>query len=184
MTSTDIGALVKKYPIVSICGLICAILGILLYFRSSEIDEKQATYEKTAAEANKIISNVSISKNLPEQVEEIRSLAKDLESRLVSAGQLAVNLQYFYKLEAETKIKLLDVRQSSLPKKSATVYSGVPYNVTIQGPFKQVMLFMNRLENGRHFCRFGNVTFNKVSGTTDGSNPMTVTLSLELLGQP
>ena len=186
MNSADTTALVKKHPIGFACGSLSAILAVLIYYRGSTIEENQSDYETKSAEAAKIISNVSFSKNLPEQVAEIQAQTKGLESRLVHAGQLAVNLQYFYKLEAETEVKLMDIRQSTVPKSGSTIYSGVPYNVAVQGTYKQIMIFLNRLENGRHLCRFSSVIFTKVNGGGDNSsqNIMILTLNLELLGQP
>ena len=183
MTSTDIIALVKKQPIGFGCGLLSLTLAGLLYYRSDKIDENQAEFDTKAAAAAKITANVNASKNLSEQVTEIQAATKELESRLVRAGQLAVNLQSFYKLEAETEVKLLDIRQNVPAKNGAGAYVGIPYNVSVQGSYKQVMAFLNRLENGRHFCRISNVVFGKIVGATD-STAMTLTLNLELLGQP
>lgn len=183
MTSSDITALIKKQPIGFGCGLLSLLLAGWIYYRSSLIEEKQTEYDAKAAEAGKIISNVGISKNLPEQVGEIQDFTKDLDGRLIKAGQLAINLQYFYKLEAENEVKLLDIRQSS-PRKSSTTYTGIPYNVTVQGSFKQVMIFLNRLENGRHFCRISSAVFGKVQSGNSTATDMSLALNLELLGQP
>ena len=185
MTSADLIASVRKQPVGFGCGALCIILAVILYIRSSIIEEKQTEYEAKAAEATKILSNVSVSKNLPEQVTEIQGFSKEMESRLVHAGQLAVNLQYFYKLEAENEVKLLDVRQNNVPKNASSLYMGVPYNVTVQGPYKQVLAFLCRLENGRRFCHFSGANFVKVNGVEGSAqNMVTLTLNLELLGQP
>ena len=188
MTSSDLVILVKKQPVGFACGILSLILAGFLYYRGSAIDEKQAAFETKSAEAAKIVSNVAASRNLPEQVQEIQSLTKDLESRLVNAGQLAINQQYFYKLELENEVKLLEVRQNNQQKKGATIYSNVSFNVTVQGPFKKIMGFLDRLENGRHFCRFTGAVFGK---NRSGGGPnvfaqddMTLVLNLELLGQP
>ena len=189
MNSADITALIKKQPIGFACAVICLLCGGGLYFRSGEIEKQQAEYEAKSAEAAKFISNVGLAKNLPEQVAELQAVTKELEGRLVRAGQLAVNLQYFYKLEAENEVKLLDVRQNPLPKNTkGSLYVGIPYNVNLQGSYKQVMAFLQRLEKGRHFCRINAATFNKTAGVTEGSvqtsTSMTLALSLDLLGQP
>jgi Tfp pilus assembly protein PilO len=185
MTASDLSDFVKKQPVGVICALLSVALGATLYLRSGVIGDKQAEFDAKSIEAAKIISNVNNSKNLSDQVEEIKVLTKDLESRLVRAGQLAVNLQYFYKLEAENEVKLLDIRQNAVSKNSTGLYQGIPYNLSIQGTYKQVMTFLNRLENGRHFCRFTSVVFNKAPGSDISSQTtMTVSLSLELLGQP
>ena len=182
MTFADLIARIKKQPIGFACVVICLLSGGWLYYRSGEIDARQEEYRAKSEQAAKFISNVGISKNLPEQVAELQAATKEVDGRLVRAGQLAVNYQYFYKLEAETEVKVLDVRQNPVPKNTKTLYAGIPYNVNIQGPYKNVMAFLQRLEKGRHFCRINSASFTKFAGTGDGS--MTLALSLELLGQP
>jgi Tfp pilus assembly protein PilO len=182
MTFADLISRIKKQPIGFACLVICLLSGGWLYYRSGEIDARQEEYRTKSEQAAKFISNVGVSKNLPEQVAELQAVTKEMDGRLVRAGQLAVNLQYFYKLEAENEVKLLDVRQNPVPKNTKTLYVGIPYNVNIQGPYKNVMAFVQRLEKGRHFCRINGAGFTKFVGGSDGS--MTLALSLELLGQP
>ena len=189
MTAADLIAMFKKQPVGFSCGALCVILGVLLYFRSDKIDENQTEFEARSAERTKILANVRNSENLPKQVAELQVLAKEMESRLIRTGQLAVNLQYFYKLEAENEVKLLEVRQGNPPKASKSLYIGVPYTVSVQGSFKQVVAFLQRLETGPHFCHFSSVTFTKSGGATiDAAGvvaaDMTLNLNLELLGVP
>ncbi len=189
MTSPEMIAILKKQPIGFSCGLLCLIIAAVLYIRSDKISESQAEAEAKSAEAAKILTNVSNSKNLPEQVAEIQALRKEMDSRLIRAGQLAINLQYFYKLEAETEVKLLDVRQNNPPRGPKALYIGIPYSLSVQGTFKQLLVFLHRLEDGTHFCHFTSASFSK-SGAADpnaagtGNESMTVSLNLELLGTP
>jgi Tfp pilus assembly protein PilO len=181
--------MIKKHPIGFACGVIGVICAALLYFRSGKIDEYRAEYEAKSAEATKILANVRNSEKLPAQVSEIQVLSKEMESRLIRAGQLAVNLQYFYKLEAETEVKLVDVRQGNLPRGSKTLYAGIPFTVSVQGTFKQVLSFLQKLENGPHFCRFTAVVFAK-QGSSEASRAsgdtasINLSINLELLGVP
>jgi len=186
MNFADILARIKKQPVGFACGAICLLCAGWLYFRSDEIDKRLAEHKILADKAEVIRSNVGFAKNLPEQVAELQVSTKDLEGRLVRAGQLAVNLQYFYKLEAENEVKLLDVRQNPLPKSAKGAYVGIPYNVNVQGSYLQVMAFLQRLEKGRHFCRITSATFTKTAMSSGESAPtgMTLALSLELLGLP
>jgi len=183
MTSADLLAMIKKQPIGVACGVICLVCAALLYFRSSKIDEYRAEYEAKSAEATKILANVRNSEKLPAQVAEIQALSKEMDSRLVRAGQLAVNLQYFYRLEAETEVKLVDVRQGALPRGGKSLYAGIPFTVSVQGSFKQVLSFLQKLETGPHFCRFTSVVFNKQDAGA-GSAGVTLAINLELLGVP
>lgn len=183
MTSADIIARIKKQPIGFACGLICLLCIGWLYYRSGELEKRQGEFDAKAAEATKVTTNVTLSKNLAAEVAEIQGATKELESRLVRDGQLAVNLQYFYKLEAETEVKLLDVRQNARAKSSKSMYPGIPFNVNVQGPYKNVMAFLQRVEKGRHFCRVINASFTK-STMTGEAQAITMALNLELLGQP
>lgn len=185
MTTADIISSFKKQPLGFVCGLLTIVLAVLVYLQGSTTEAAQTEFEAKSGEAAKIIANVNASKNLAEQLQEEQSLVKELESRLIKASQLAINLQYFYKLEAETNVKLLDVRpNAAVSRGSGATYTGVSFNVSVQGPYKQVMFFLNRLENGRHFCHFSSASFSKVTGDTSSPNVMTLTLNLELLGQP
>ena len=188
MTSADLLALIKKHPIGFACGVVCVACAALLYFRGGKIDEYRAAYEAKSAEATTILANVRNSDKLPAQVAEIQVLAKEMESRLVKSGQLAENLRVFYKLEAETEVKLVDVRQGNLPKNLKSLYAGIPFTVTVQGSFPQVLAFLQKLENGPHFCRFTSVVFAKQGAGGEASRAsapgLNLNINLELLGVP
>lgn len=181
MSSEDLVALLKKHPIGVGCGLVSIICSVLLYTRSGNIAATQAELDASSAQAAKMIANVRNSKGLPEQVAEIQGLSKEIEARLMKAGQLAVNLQYFYKLETENEVKLVDVRQNTFPRNLKTMYAGVPFNVSVQGSFTHVTNFLNRLQNGRHFCRINTANYTKIA---NGNGDIALTINLELLGQP
>lgn len=190
MNTADLIARIKKHPTGFVCGLLCLICGVRLYFQSSELVDRQAEYETKSATAKLILANVGNSAKLAEQTAEIQALSKEMDGRLMRAGQLAVNLQYFYKLEAENEVKLNNVHQENLPKSTGpkTQYVGIPYTVAVQGSFSHIMAFLQKLENGRHFCRFSSAIFTATGGASDAvtqANPdMTLTLNLEILGQP
>ncbi|HWA25614.1 MAG TPA: hypothetical protein VG734_08140 [Lacunisphaera sp.] len=182
MTTEDIVALLKKHPIGVACALITLFCGVLLYLRYGEIAKTQGQLDEASAQAKKMIANVRNSSGLAEQLAEIQALTKEMEDRLMKAGQLAVNLQYFYKLEAETEVKLSsDPRQNTFPRNIKTTYGGVPFNVAVQGSYAHVMNFLNKLQNGRHFCRINTSTMQKAG---ENNSEVTLALTLELLGQP
>lgn len=193
MTGADLIALARKHPISTACVLVIVVCGLLTYFRLDVIEASQAEYETKSGEAAKTIANVKNAPGLEDQVAELQRLGKELDSRLIKVDQLAVNLQYFYRLETENGVKLLDVRQNA-PVRARTAkpnFTVVPFSVTVQGSYAQVMKFLGALQTGRHFCRVANATFSKVGGigsTDNGLSPdaqeLNLSLSLELLGQP
>lgn len=182
LTNEDILVLIKKQPIGFVCAVVAAACGLLYYFHSDTIEQNRRINEQRSAEAANMLTNVKNSANLPEQVAALQAAGKELQARAVHSSELAINLQYFYKLEAETEVKLVDARQSSVPQKNVgkTTFIGVPFTVTVEGDFKQVFDFLQRLENGRVFCRINTFTINKAGA----GDRISVNISLDLLGQP
>lgn len=188
MTGEDLKVVLKKHPLGVVCALLSVVCGVLLYYRSDAIATSQTELEARTAEASKMAANVRNSSGLSEQVAELQAQRKELESRLLKGSQLAVNLQYFYKLEAETEVKLSgDVRQGTVPRVTKT-YVGVPFSVSVDGSYAQITNFVSRLQNGRHFCRITSATIIKATNSETGKNSserdMNLSLNLELLGQP
>ncbi len=185
MTSADLVTLIKKHPASVACLLLCLAAGVVVYLRYGNISAGQTELESKSSELSRMTSNIRNSAGLAEQVTEIQGQTKELEARLLKAGQLADNLQYFYKLETENGVKLVDVRQNSLARNTrATAYVGIPFNVSVQGTYTQVMNFLNRLQNGRHLCRINTASFSKVAATGSAGPLVNLSLNLELLGQP
>jgi Tfp pilus assembly protein PilO len=80
---------------------------------------------------------------------------------------------------------LVDVRQNPLPRSPRpSAYVGVPFSVSVQGSYTQVMNFLNRLQNGRHLCRINAANFSKVAAVGNARPLVNLSLNLELLGQP
>lgn len=195
MTGADLLALIKKHPIAFACGLLALACAVALYVRSDAVDEAQRLFEEKDKESQKIALNARHTTGLAEQVQEIQAEAKQLESRLLRAGDLANNLQFFYRLENESGVKLIDVRQNPLPaaKQNApkTLFVPVSFNLTLQGTYPQIWTFLRRIETGPHFARFDRLTVAKLEGGgrtegggAAGADQMNAVFTVELLGKP
>ena len=180
---------IKKYPVGTCAGLIALVMACALVFRHFEFSETQSAFDVSAAEGQKLQSNIAYAGQLDEQLKALEEANKAVADRLINPADLAINLQYFYKLEAETGVKLVDTRplDSRTTAKAAAkgLYTPVQYAVTLQGSYARILTFLRRLENGVFFCRIisGNCTQaqpEQGKGGTDTSMSLTV----ELLGRP
>jgi Tfp pilus assembly protein PilO len=187
MTADDFKVMAKKHPISVVCGVIAIVCAVVLYFRSDKIDEDKSLYDDTAKSAKAILTNVSNSQGLPQQTEAIQHAVKELDSRLIRGSQLAINLQYFYRLESETSVKLVDVHQGGSGQARGagkSSYTAIPFAVNIQGNFKQVLDFIQRVQNGPRIARFNSVSFTKVAGDNVAPDLFSVSMGIEFLGTP
>ena len=182
-------AFVKKNPIGFGCGALCLALAAAMYYRADMVPASEAELEQQATEAERLAGNLKNAAQLPEQLDAMIAAGKQVEARLVQPGDLAKNQQYFYKLEADTGTKI-DCRQSTPPaaKDRKTLYLSVPYTVTVQGDYAQILNLLRRLESGAHYCRMLTATLTApgggVSSGESTDNQLTLNLNLELLGQP
>lgn len=182
LTTEQLGDLFKKNPIGIGCGILSLALVGTAYWRSDLPAQEQELLEQKTNEAERIAANLKNAAQLKEQMESLLAAQKQIEGRLIQAKNLMANGQYFYRLETETGVKLLDQRQSSSSKKELKGYVATVFTLNVQGDYKQLVTFLRRLENGTHYCRV--LTASCTTAGAERSNVMTLALSVELLGQP
>jgi hypothetical protein len=179
MTTPQLTAAIKKNPIVVGCVVLSLGLGVALYFRSDAIDDANKQLDDDTTQAQRYALNLTNAVQLKEQLDAVAADGKIIESRLIRATDVGINQQYFYKLESESGVKLLDLRQGTHGTPAAGgKYMPIGFTVSLQGDFAQVITFLRGLEDGTHYCRV--VTASCVGGR---KGPVTLTLSLELLGR-
>ncbi len=180
-------ALVRKNPIATGCLAAALLLGAGIYWRSEAVPAQQAELEQKSVEGRRIARNVRYAAQLPEQLTAMNEAVAAIEPRLVRADELANNLQYFYKLEAETGVKLTDLRQLAPPAagragKAATpaaAFGAVGFTVSLQGEYMALLDFLRRLENGVHYSRVTLASASVIS--PDRTGPLSLQLTVELL---
>jgi Tfp pilus assembly protein PilO len=177
MTTSDLIALAKKNPVIVVCVVLS--LGILgaMYFRAGAIDEANKKLEERTALARRYALNLNQSAHLKDQYDTVVAANKAIENRMLRPAEIGINQQFFYKLESDSGVKLLDLRQGGAVKKGA--FAPISFTLSYQGDFSQAVAFLRALENGPHYFRLETASFG--GGRT---GPVSVTLNLELLGNP
>ena len=191
MTFKSLVVQIKKNIVSSICaGLSVLLLGVYL-FRRGGVSEFQSLIEAKTSESGALKTNVLNSASLKDHLEKLKSANQRVTGRLVKGGDLAKNQQYFYKMEADSGVKLMDLRPaaaSAAPKTPVkSEYSLVSYVCTVQGTYQQLLVFLGKLEGGEHFSRILSASVSLVSGGAESANSsdpaLTLMLSIEFLGQ-
>lgn len=169
----------KKNPVLTASLGLILVLGLWFYVRSDLSDEQQAELDKYTAAANLCRTNITNSAQLQAQVDFLVQANAEIAKRAFRPESMALNLQYFYKLESLVGIKYTDLRatgRTSAKGSARSPYLPLNYTVGVQGSFPQVISFMRHLEHGAYFCRI-----NSASLTGYGSSA-SLTLDLDLLG--
>jgi hypothetical protein len=177
--------LVKKNPILSSCGLISLILFVAIYARSGLGSQLQAELDQKSAEGKRYHANLTNSAQLSNELQVVTEANRIVRERSINPADLAKNLQYFYRIEAETGVKFTDLRQlgagnssSTGAKRAGAVYVAVNYTMSVSGDFPKIIAFLKNLEQGAHFYRLNSMTASVTGAGT------TLVLNVDLLGQP
>jgi hypothetical protein len=152
-----------------------------VYFVNGQIEDATRLLEQKSTEGARLAANVKNAAQLPEQLEVLTSAGKKIQSRLIRGSQLATNLQYFYRLETDSGVELIDLRQTSSGQPTKAT-AGVGFAIAVKGDYVTLLGCLRRLENGPHYCRVMSASIN--GAAPDRAAPLTLSLSLELLGQP
>ncbi len=188
MTNEQLVAFLKAEPISVGCAALSLLLGLGIYFRGDLVPEAEELLDQTATLGERLDANLKNGVQLPEQLAAITAARQQIEARLVHPDELAKNLQFFYKLEAATNTKLVDISQNqNTPGRSGPkmTYLPVGYSVAVRGDYTHILEFLRRLESGQRFCRVNTVNVGILGGSDKGrASELTINLGLELLGQP
>lgn len=184
MTGSDLIIVLKKNPVGVACGVIALLCGAAYFVRTDTLEEKKQKVADAIKQRDVMVANVRNAAGLVHQTDSLIQETKQLESRLVKANQLATNLQYFYRLESDTGVKLTDVRQNQVGRANAGLFIGIPYTVTFQGTFRQALEFLQKIESGKHLSKYSSISFNKATGAESTGGILSVSMNIELLGTP
>lgn len=177
MTTPELLAWLKKNPISVGCAVLSLGLAVAIYFRSDAIAQANAQLDEKTNLAQRYAHNIQNSAQLKEQYEALTAANHGIEARLINSSDIGINQQYFYKLESESGVKLLELRQGRAGSSTGS-YVPIAFSVSLRGDFTQVMNFLRMLEDGTHYCR---VMTASCSGGRTG--PVSLSLNLEILGR-
>lgn len=180
LEAKDIAAAFKRRPLLFTCGALCLALGLGLYFRSglpAELETRLAEREK---EMKRLGNNVKFSAQLDAQLQTLRRANEVVSAGALRPAELARNQQLFFRLEAESGVKLVDIRQLATPPPTKgapapVAYVSVPFSLTIRGDFEQIMDFLYRLDHGPTLSR---VTSASMARPEEGTQSLSLTVDL------
>ncbi len=190
MDGSSILNFVKKHPVGVGSIALAVVLGVVGYFRSSRMGELETELDDRSRQGERLQNNLRYASRLDEHLTTLNYAVETINERAINPAALATNLQFFYRLESELGLKLVDLRQG-VPERGRdnTEYIGVPYTVAVEGTYRQLLQFIQRLETGAHYVKFlsSNLAPSRGVGANGGeadpTDPVLVlSLNLQILG--
>jgi hypothetical protein len=186
MSNEDLMAFLRKNMISVACAIVSIGIGFVLYYRGDNLPDAEKVLAARTKEGELLAANIEDSSQLKEQHAALVAANEAISNRMIHVGQLAENMQYFYRLESATSTKLTDPRQLSWnpPPKNApkTNFTPIGFALNAQGDYGQELDLLRRLEIGEHYCRIISLKIRPQSDMRGGA--LLMTLSLDLMGTP
>jgi len=143
----------KNYPVAVLCFVVILICGLVIFIRGDVNIELNAKEAELNSRIRTIDRNVKNSKNLKEEVDEVKLLVDQIESRLFNRDQRAVNINFFYALEDRLGVRISNIGQmpagdpiySKGGPRELKLHSTIGYNISVTGQFDEILLFMYEL---------------------------------------
>lgn len=182
MNLSLIRKIVSEYPILVVCGVVAPLALILLMIRGPKIDSYAIELDELERQWRFIQMNMERSAGLDEHIDRAEAGIEMINNRLMDVEKVAVNHEFFYDLEEQAGITLVNFGQDNafdgerLPIGYSALrhFSVIPYKLTVSGTFEQILGFLNLLNRQEFIVRLDELT---LSQPTDLSGNPT-----ELLG--
>lgn len=195
MTFQGIVAYLKKNYVIAASGAVVILCLGVHFVRNEQITRLIADYDDLNVRRSRILKNMKFGSDLETDLEALRTMKEDVESRLFLPADLASNQRYFYQVESQTGVAISNLQQIIKPlpigrdKKKArklaarAKYQGIVYDMTISGSYTQILDFMREVEGGHAFTSVDG--FSVVQGKAAGGRQdmVTMRLSVEVLGK-
>jgi hypothetical protein len=179
--------IIKEYPLAAFCVVLMLVCSVLLFIRGGTADELSAVEAELNSRIRVIDQNVKNSGNLEKDVEILDELVKQLEGKLFDRNQRAVNINFFYSMEAPTGIRITNISQSSEGGamyvkggiRALKLLSTISYSISLNGSFENILLFLHRLDRVDPLIRV--VDFELSKGNSRGGDGQTLDARLSLI---
>ncbi|MFQ3223930.1 MAG: hypothetical protein ACI8Z5_000169 [Lentimonas sp.] len=180
----------KQYP-VAVVGVIVLLLcaGIAL-LRSGVVDELTIQEDELQARIGTIDRNVRNSKNLEQDVAALDAYVALIDERLFNRKQRSVNTNFFYSFEDTLDILISDVNQMAAEDPSLIkggpnelkLYSGVSYEIRVDGSFQEILGFLYEIHNADALMRVAKCEVG-VAGSASAPGYLSAKLRVVVLAQ-
>lgn len=178
----NLQAFIRRYPVVVISLVLILLLGGANYYLWHHHQELVRAHDETRRKGEAMQMAITDHARLTAHLAATNEALAFIDKNLITEGDLAENLGYFYQMESAGRVRLGQLGQlSSQPAAEGSPYKAIPFSLRANGTYPQVMRFLRELETGPRLLRVNAFTFNRADPQ---SGILSLDLSVEMLGNP
>jgi len=171
--------LIRRYPLVTACITVLLVLGGANYYFFHQRSELARQQDDARIIGEKQLPVLASQPRLAAQNNTVVEAVDLIERNLVVESDLTQNLEYFWSLEKNTRVRLDQLNQLNGSIVQGNPFKAVPFSMRVNGSYAQVLAFIRALETGPRLARIDHYEFTRGEAKT-GAIALDVTV--ELLG--
>lgn len=172
---------VKRSLFVFICIVLFVGLSVANYFIWKRQQEINSQHEEVRRNGESMFSALSSHTRLVGELAMVDDALKQIDDNLIVETDLAENLGYFYQIETLSRVRLTQLNQLSSQPADDSPYKSIPFSMRATGTYPQLVSFVRELESGPRQLRIKSFDFSRAESK---GNPLSLSLTVELLGKP
>lgn len=188
--NTDVifGAL-RQHRLAVVFGVVAFAFLILLVIRLPRGSEIERELESERIAVRRIQQNLAAGADLDRHLEILREQVEEINARLMERREVAVNYDYFYRMEEASGVRIQNIEQragsvgAAAAVPSVDLFDVIGYSLSVQGTFANIVGFIRSLESGRHFIRIQSVNLGSAAQTGTGAGRLNAQIELNVLGR-
>ncbi|MBK1879947.1 hypothetical protein [Pelagicoccus mobilis] len=195
MTFSSIVSYLKKNYIIAGSAAVAIICSGIHFVRGEQITRLAADYDDLSVRHTRILKNLKFADEIDGDLELMKSMEADIESRLFSPEDLATNQRYFYQIESTSGVDMASIQQivKALPsgkvdkkarkKAERSKFQELVYDVEIGGTYSEVLTFFREVEGGDAFAVVDGFIAAPGSANEGTADRVSVRVSFNVLGR-
>ena len=189
MSTSRIVEKIKHYPIIFLGAVLSLVLVGLIYLDELSLPELKAEHQRLNQEKKVMDYNAINAVRFSENLENLKSITENINSRLMDPSERASIYQYLFQLEEEAGVTIKNPRQIQVipiegkkktPGKQPMV-AVTKYKMDLDGNFSQILKFIYKIQTGYYFSRID--AFELKPSKDLEPNVLTLSLSLNFFGK-
>lgn len=177
----------RRFPFASLCVVVTIVFGVGAWFLSQDVDEQEQARQDRAKEGEAMLELLVGGTAQRQELAIAQEAARRIDENLVLEKETVENNWYFFKLEEQTKARLVENRsQSAAGNDNSTLFKRIPWTLRVNGTYEQITSFLLALETGPRLVAVTAFSISRNAagaGSATDSGTLSMELNIEMLGK-
>jgi Tfp pilus assembly protein PilO len=169
---------IKAFPIAVASVLLLLLLVVAIFMRSGVADELSITESELNSRIRVIDKNIKSSNDIEQNTEDLKLIVEEMDSRLFSRYERAVNISFFYTFENLADVVISNISQLSQSDpiydkdgpRSLTLHSTLVFNISLSGSFEDILKFCYEIQEADSLIRIADFQVSRSGNELGGAN--------------